>query len=121
MDEQTYKVRLPYRHGNRPVEKTVAFALTLTIIFWFVWKNRNLSLAAGTGLLDGATASFFIRMLGLHRESIKIALLMVALVLIGLKYGAIASATGFLGSLIFTGFMIGMVLLGSFVLSIFKV
>jgi hypothetical protein len=115
------KTRTPYRFGNRPFEKIAAFLLTLTAIFWFAWKNETLSLSAGTGLLDGASAAFFIRIIGLRRESVKTGLLMAAMILIGLKYGITAFGAGLLGCLTFTALLIGMVLLGSAVLSIFKI
>lgn len=114
------KTRRPYRFGNRSIEKIAAFLLTLAAIFWFVWKNGNLSHTAGIGLLDGAIAAFFIRIIGLRRESVKTGLLLAAMVLIGLEYGVVALGTGVLGCLIFSGVMVGMVLLGSLVLSIFK-
>lgn len=57
--------RLPYRFGNRPVERIIAFALTTTLVVWFMWKSQHISVATGTGLLFAVVATFVARTRGM--------------------------------------------------------
>jgi hypothetical protein len=102
--------RLGYRYGLRPLEKIAAFSLTIAGVIWFAWKNQDLFRGVGTGLLLGVLATFIVNMLGVSPKS-EAGLLMAAIALIGLKFGAAAFGMGLLGWLLLTGLMFGIVLL----------
>jgi hypothetical protein len=104
--------KLGYRFGNRPIEKIIAFGVTGTAIVWFEWKNHSISLAAGTGLLLGVLAAFFINMLGVS-AMFEGWLLMAAVIFIGLKFGAAALGMSLLGWLFFTAIYLGVVSLSN--------
>jgi hypothetical protein len=92
---------LGYRYGNRPIEKIVAFGLSMAAVLCLAWKNQSLSVGAGTGLLLGVLATFIINMLGVSAMS-EGTLVMLAVVVIGLKFGAAAFGMSILGWLMFS-------------------
>jgi hypothetical protein len=84
----------------------------MAVVICFAWKNQSLARRAGTGLLLGVLATFIVNMLGVSASS-EGWVLVAAMVLIGLKFGAAAFGMGLLGWLLFTLLMFGMLLLSN--------
>lgn len=96
-----------YQYRRRPVEKIMAFAASLTAVCWFLWSNRDISNAAGTGLLFGVFAPFVVTMLGTSAVT-EGWLLTGITILIGINYGLAGLGMSFLGFLIFSGFLVAL-------------
>lgn len=90
------KNSIPPRRG----EKILAFAICATVVTCFLWKNPAISSAASTGLLFGIMAPFFISMTGTSAQ-MEGWLLLLATILVGIKYGVTALCTNLLGFVIY--------------------
>jgi len=93
-------VAMSYFLGNRPIERTLAFGLTLAAVFWFVLTHRTIfSVASFTGLLYGVCVCFVIRMLDVA-AMFEGTLWIIVTILIGIKYGIKAAGLSVLGWLL---------------------
>jgi hypothetical protein len=90
-------VALPYYLGNRPVERIIAFVLTMAAVFWYA-VNYHSALSDETlaGFLYGVFACFLVTMMGLSM-TLEGSLYMIVTILIGIKYGVKGAVAGFLG------------------------
>lgn len=88
---------MPYYLGNRPVERIVAFGLTMAAVLWFAVNYHSaIGEASLTGFLYGVFACFFVTMMD-QSVMVEGTLYMVVTILIGMKYGIRGAIAGFLG------------------------
>jgi hypothetical protein len=86
---------------QRRLEKILAFAISISVVIWFLWQNDSVSRDGGTGLLLGVMAPFFVTMIGVsaHTEGW---MLTAITILIGIRYGMAGLGMSLLGFASFT-------------------
>jgi hypothetical protein len=99
-------VAMSYFLGNRPIERILAFLLTLAAVVWFgVSHQTALSETSFIGLICGIVACFFTRTLGVSAMT-EGTLWMVVTILIGIKYGIKAAGMSVLAWLLLSLVMV---------------